>query len=343
MSNMVSVILPIYKVEKYINKAVNSVLNQTYKNLEIILVDDGSPDNCGKICDDYAKKDKRVKVVHKKNGGLASARNAGINIANGDWIYFMDSDDWIELNTIEKTINFAAKNNCDMCLFDFDTCYGNLKMPRTALKHEENVFTALNDKNVFIAYACAGGFAWNYIAKANIIKQLRFDEEFSIYEDQTFKWQLYEKIASFCYLKETFYHYRYVLKSLSNSSDYDIELRFKSLDRIYAIGCEIVSKNGFPANAVKAVHSKYLECFWNRCVLIFRSKKTLSEKISLYKALVTSNEFTESIQNFTDLYFSNVSKILLKKGKVPCWILVWILVKIYVIRNILRLKKYGVE
>lgn len=90
MNDLVSVIVPIYKVENYLNKCVDSIISQTYSNLEIILVDDGSPDNCGKICDDYKQKDNRIKVIHKENGGLSDARNAGIDIANGRYIVFID-------------------------------------------------------------------------------------------------------------------------------------------------------------------------------------------------------------------------------------------------------------
>lgn len=97
-----SVIVPVYKVEPYIHKCVDSILGQTYTNLEVILVDDGSPDNCGKICDEYAAKDKRVKVIHKKNGGLSDARNAGIDISTGDIIGFIDSDDYIEARMYQE-------------------------------------------------------------------------------------------------------------------------------------------------------------------------------------------------------------------------------------------------
>jgi cellulose synthase/poly-beta-1,6-N-acetylglucosamine synthase-like glycosyltransferase len=95
-NQVVSIIIPIYKVEKYIHRCIDSIINQTYKNLEIILVDDGSPDNCGLICDAYKKKDKRIKVIHKKNGGLSEARNEGLKIASGEYIGFIDSDDWVE-------------------------------------------------------------------------------------------------------------------------------------------------------------------------------------------------------------------------------------------------------
>ena len=99
---MVSVIIPIYRAEKYLNECVDSVLAQTYRDLEIILVDDGSPDNCGAICDDYAAKDSRVKVIHKENGGPSDARNAGLAIAHGEYIYFLDSDDYCLLWCVDE-------------------------------------------------------------------------------------------------------------------------------------------------------------------------------------------------------------------------------------------------
>ena len=121
---LITIVIPVYKVEKYIDRCIKSVINQTYKNLEIILVDDGSPDNCPKICDEYAEKDKRIKVIHKKNGGLSDARNVGIEAAKGKYISFIDSDDWIEKDFIEclyKSIKkniFASvkeKNSDDLC------------------------------------------------------------------------------------------------------------------------------------------------------------------------------------------------------------------------------------
>ena len=109
-SARISVIIPVYKVESYLHKCVDSVLNQTYSNLEVILVDDGSPDNCGAICDDYARQDPRVKVIHKQNGGLSSARNAGLDIAAGDYIGFVDSDDWMEPDAYEAMLNAAVRH-----------------------------------------------------------------------------------------------------------------------------------------------------------------------------------------------------------------------------------------
>lgn len=112
--NLISVVIPIYNVEKYLNKCVDSVLNQTYKNLEIILIDDESPDNCGTVCDEYKVKYSNIKVIHKKNDGLGMARNSGIDLATGDYVYFLDSDDYIAENEIEKLYYILNRFNLDM-------------------------------------------------------------------------------------------------------------------------------------------------------------------------------------------------------------------------------------
>lgn len=111
---LISVVIPIYQVEKYLPTCINSILNQTYSNLEIILVDDGSPDNCPAICDEFALKDSRIKVIHQKNGGLSSARNTGIEIAQGEYIGFIDSDDFIAPNFYEYLLNNALTHHADI-------------------------------------------------------------------------------------------------------------------------------------------------------------------------------------------------------------------------------------
>ena len=111
---LISVVIPIYKVEKYLCECVDSVINQTYTNLEIILVDDGSPDNCPAICDDYASKDSRIKVIHKENGGQSSARNAGIKIAKGEYISFIDSDDYVSPVYIEQLYSTLKRSGAGL-------------------------------------------------------------------------------------------------------------------------------------------------------------------------------------------------------------------------------------
>lgn len=116
MSDLISVIVPIYGVEEFLDNCVNSIFNQTYSNIEIILVDDGSLDNCGNMCDEYSKKDSRVKVIHKENGGLSDARNAGIDIASGQFITFIDSDDYYSRDAIEYMYQVLVNNDADISI-----------------------------------------------------------------------------------------------------------------------------------------------------------------------------------------------------------------------------------
>ena len=111
---LVSIIVPVYNVEEYLERCVDSILNQTYGNLEVILVDDGAKDSSGHICDSYARKDARVRVIHKENGGLSSARNAGIDVAAGEYLEFVDSDDWIEPDAVESMLSLAVTNNVEL-------------------------------------------------------------------------------------------------------------------------------------------------------------------------------------------------------------------------------------
>ena len=132
----VSIIIPIYNVEKYLRKCVDSVICQTYKNLEIILVDDGSPDSCPEICDSYVDLDSRIKVIHKQNGGLSDARNTGIDMSSGEYITFVDSDDYIENDMIEILISTLEENHCDI-----STC-NNL------IVHSDNIVTIAPEQNI---------------------------------------------------------------------------------------------------------------------------------------------------------------------------------------------------
>ena len=114
MNYLISVIVPVYKAEKYLNQCIESIVSQTYQNLQIILVDDGSPDNCPAICDDWAKKDRRIVVIHKENGGQSSARNVGLDIARGEYVGFVDADDFIDHDMYEILLHSLVSTNVDI-------------------------------------------------------------------------------------------------------------------------------------------------------------------------------------------------------------------------------------
>lgn len=177
MNEKISIIVPIYRVEKYIHRCVDSILNQTYHNLEIILVDDGSPDGCPAICDEYAKQDERVIVIHQKNQGLSAARNAGLDKASGKYIFFVDSDDFIEENVIKIMVESAEENNADLVLCNY-MCVdeqGNELKTKYTKKLGKKV---LNPRDVF-AQSCEDGgavfvVAWNKLYKRELWVDYRY-------------------------------------------------------------------------------------------------------------------------------------------------------------------------
>lgn len=199
-----SVIVPVYKVEPYIHKCVDSILGQTYTNLEVILVDDGSPDNCGKICDEYAAKDKRVKVIHKKNGGLSDARNAGIDISTGNIIGFIDSDDYIEARMYQEMIDYMEHNNLDIVCADTNQVKGNkIKFkPRYKKNYVWNKQEALSE----ILNGNLDNAAWNKIYKREIIGNTRFPQG-RVYEDVATIYKFIYNADKVGYLSKPYYYY----------------------------------------------------------------------------------------------------------------------------------------
>ena len=173
---LLSVIIPVYKVEKYLRRCLDSIVNQTYKNLEIILVDDGSPDNSGKICDEYAQNDKRIKVIHQKNKGQGAARNTGIIAANGELITFVDSDDWIENNTYEIMVSELLQYELDIIKCAIVETDGS-KIKRE-LNHKTTNINVVISENIlnlyFTEFTCK--VIWNGVYKRSIIKNVEYPE-----------------------------------------------------------------------------------------------------------------------------------------------------------------------
>ncbi|MCL1982891.1 MAG: glycosyltransferase, partial [Clostridiales bacterium] len=157
---LISVVVPIYKVEPYLRQCIDSIIAQTYKNLEIILVDDGSPDDCGKICDEYARGDHRIIVVHKENGGLSDARNAGIEIANGEFITYIDSDDWVAYDMIEFLYRNLISHDADISTCGIFDVYKNEIIPKCknlevqVFESEQAVFECFKGEKCVVS-ACA--------------------------------------------------------------------------------------------------------------------------------------------------------------------------------------------
>lgn len=180
---LVSIIVPVYKVEKYIDRCVKSIIAQTYKNTEVFLVDDGSPDNCGKICDEYAEKYPCIHVIHQENAGQAAARNNAVKQANGDFISFIDSDDFVEPDYIEYLVTLQQKSNADMSIGGFAYIYDGKKFNERTLENEaEEVLGALDILvRMNYNYGC-GATPWAKLYRKELIVRHPFPEG-QIYED----------------------------------------------------------------------------------------------------------------------------------------------------------------
>ena len=184
-NDLISIIVPVYKVEPYLNKCVDSIINQTYKNIEIILVDDGSPDNCPKICDKYALLDQRIRVIHKENGGLSSARNAGISIATGEYIGFVDSDDYIAPTMYETLYKILKENNADLAICNFSNVdeFGN-----ALKKHPSPIISEVLTQHEAYEKLFLPGYwhyvtAWNKLYPKRIFDYVHFLND-RIHEDE---------------------------------------------------------------------------------------------------------------------------------------------------------------
>lgn len=213
MEQKVSVIVPIYKVEPYLKRAVASILHQTYHNLEIILVDDGSPDQCGRICDDYAKEDNRITVIHKENGGLSDARNAGLDAAHGEYIVFVDSDDFIAEDYVETLMQCLKKYDADVAMCSYAVT--------ASVELDESIFKASRDETVEVCdrrellnnlydanHKDATYFivSWNKIYKASLWQDVRFPKG-RIHEDEATTYKIYDRAQKGVYLHRPLYGY----------------------------------------------------------------------------------------------------------------------------------------
>ena len=214
---LVSVIIPCYNVEKYLDRCLDSVVNQTYKNLEIILVDDGSTDETPAMCDSWAEKDSRIKVIHKENDGLANARNSGIEICTGDYVEFVDSDDFVDNDIVEFLLNLSVEYDADVSRCGFYTFDNGKDIPNT-VNDEIKIY---NDEQRFIDLIDGGhlsGVAWNKLYKRDIIKSHPYDKADGCSEDIMHNYRVYHSIKKSIFCDIPKYHYCVNETSITNSS-----------------------------------------------------------------------------------------------------------------------------
>lgn len=203
----ISVIVPVYNIEEYLPKCIESVLMQTYKSFELILVDDGSTDNSGKICDEYAAMDSRIIVIHKLNGGQSSARNIGIDIARGEWISFVDGDDWIEPEMYQDMLSIAESDDDFICCSHYDVYDGDRNMTYNSTSvvnrfSKKQIFDELFSSNHLIRFE-----AWNKLFRRSVINEIRFKEG-QLYEEVYFDRMVFLRSRQCVCLDIPYYNYR---------------------------------------------------------------------------------------------------------------------------------------
>ncbi len=223
MQELISIIVPIYKVEKYLNKCIESILNQTYSNLEIILIDDGSPDKSGDICDFYKNKDSRIKVIHKKNEGVSSARNIGLDISKGKYIMFVDGDDYIDKNMVMGLYRLIKEQSADIAIGgvnDVDENNNQVNMSKKVTTFTINQLEAIRellDEKYF------NSVCWGKLYKANLWENKRFSEDSKIAEDLEILYIVFESVQKVVVNTEKCYYYYTVRQTSVTHQEYNEE------------------------------------------------------------------------------------------------------------------------
>ena len=219
---MISVVVPVYKAEKYIRQCVDSILAQTFRDFELILVDDGSPDNCGKICDGYAAQDSRIKVVHRENGGPSAARNAGLDLAQGEYVAFVDSDDYIREEMFETLLRALVRNNVGIAICDYErvaddgTVKNEVVFPpdlREGIVSNRTAFDGFSGEYCFF-----WGVLWNKLYRRELFKDVRFPVG-KTYEELHVVPTLFYRSGDVAVVSKKLYSYRDAPQSITSNEE----------------------------------------------------------------------------------------------------------------------------
>lgn len=296
-TDKISVIIPVYNGEEYINQCVESVLNQSYHNIEVLLVDDGSRDKSGKICEEYQRKDIRVKVIHKNNEGVSSARNEGLKRCKGEYVAFVDSDDYVEKDYLECLYQKLRENNADIAACNFSYVF------KDGRKQEENQLKSkcmlLNDdlnycQNSFLYYI------WGKIFKKEMLKDLSFDTRLSVAEDSLFVAEVIKKSGKLYYEQEPLYMYRMNPNSVMHEKD------IKKLETQLIAWEKISALQNADSTAYWSARMQYLKGCRRVAAEIWLSENRNFEKIRILK-----NEVGKYIGTIWKVKDSLIQKITL--------------------------------
>lgn len=302
----ISVIVPVYKVEKYLHRCVDSILNQSFTDFELILVNDGSPDNCPKICDEYEKKDNRIVVIHKENGGLSDARNKGIDYAfensNSEWLTFIDSDDWIHKDYLKFLYKACIENNVDISICNFE----RTECEKITDKNLTQNFELWSSEDFYFKKHYNFTVAWGTFYKKYLFENIRYPYG-KLHEDEFTSYKLIFKIKKLAYISNDLYYYFNNENSIMNNfSDKNF------IDAMDALRLQVnYITNNIKRNNIKKIMSLYYIYFLydlvtnhkfnNKLTLLIaeRNKEELSDIFKYYKVYELLNIY----------YFSKTSPI----------------------------------
>lgn len=249
---MISVILPVYNTEHYLKQCLDSVLCQTYRDFEVILIDDGSADGSGDICDEYAQKDRRVKVIHQKNRGVSSARNAGLREASGEWISFVDSDDWLEADMFQVLLTGAEKYQADIAAGDV---YEESERGWTIRNIWKELGAESDDcfsgEKKFLYGLSYTPVLWNKLIKRTLMEQF-FDEACTYGEDTLFLVEVVKKAQRVAVIKKPVYHYRF--ERVGNVVSERINCKTLHLLEAYQSVAEVMKEQGADEAAAHIIY-----------------------------------------------------------------------------------------
>ncbi len=334
---LVSVVVPVYNAEKYLDRCIDSIVNQTYNHLEIILVDDGSPDECPKMCDEWAKKDSRITVIHKENAGAGMARNTGLDNANGDYIFFVDSDDYVSTQIVEKCLLNAEKSNSDMVIFGRYDVFDDGKCIKKDIKTNKFIFDKNDIQNELISalldYEFGIGMSiWSKMYKVQTIKRLnkRFVSEREFFsEDVYFGIDLLADIDKATVVNENLYFYSVRDNSLSRK--FDINRYQAQNDSFYERTIELARIKNLPENVIKHIAVRYhMYSIANMKQLIIADLDKKQKK-SIF-GLFSENDILLSSLTDDVIYYENSNsklfwKLFRKKQFLICYLLLYIKTK----------------
>ena len=277
--DLISVIVPVYKVEQYLDRCINSLVSQTYQNLEIILVDDGSPDRCPEICDEWAQKDGRIRVIHKPNGGVSSARNAGLEQARGEWVFFVDSDDFLPETALEGLMERQKEYGADLVCGSFhiikrgnksfDKTYPERAIPRQDFA--DNLPFLVDE---LYWSACGKLFCTHIVRKHNIV----FPQGIPMGEDATFSYRYLSRVSAIVTTGHCVYHYD-MMRESSATKKYR-ENQNQLAEHLLAVQKAFIASVGgeHPDLIRKLEQDRFMDCLLNYA-LYETNRKKCAEKI----------------------------------------------------------------